>query len=42
LDPPTFTTNWNAGATPFTWVKTADDILAKAVRKPRVISESGH
>jgi transposase len=38
----TFTRNWNAGATPFTWVKTADEILAKAVRKPRAISESGH
>jgi hypothetical protein len=38
----TFPTNWNAGATPFVWVKTADEILAKAVRKPRAISESGH
>ncbi len=28
-----FTREWNAGATPFTWVKTADEILAKAVRK---------
>ena len=38
----TFTRNWNAGATPFAWVKTADEILAKAVRKPRAFSESGH
>ena len=27
---------------PFAWVKIADEILAKAVRKPRAISESGH
>ena len=38
----TFTVNWNAGATPFAWVKTADEILAKAVRKPRATSESRH
>jgi hypothetical protein len=38
----TFTQRWNAGASPFIWVKTADEILAKAVRKPRAISESGH
>ncbi len=37
-----FTTQWNAGATPFTWVKTADEILAKAVRKPRATNESRH
>ena len=37
-----FTRQWNAGSSPFTWVKTADEILAKAVRKPRAISESGH
>jgi len=37
-----FTRNWNAGATPFMWVKTADEILAKAVRKPRASSESVH
>ena len=37
-----FTRQWNAGASPFTWVKTPDEILAKAVRKPRAISESGH
>jgi transposase len=38
----TFTNSWNGGSTPFVWVKTADEILAKAVRKPRAISESGH
>jgi len=38
----TFTRHWNSGATPFLWVKTADEILAKAVRKPRAIGESGH
>ena len=37
-----FTGNWNAGATPFAWVKTADEILAKAVRKRPVTSESRH
>jgi len=37
-----FTTQWNEGSTPFHWVKTADQILAKAVRKPSAISESGH
>jgi transposase len=37
-----FTQSWNAGATPFVWVKTADEILAKAVRKRPAISESGH
>lgn len=37
-----FTARWNEGSTPFVWVKTADQILAKAVRKPRAISESGH
>jgi transposase len=37
-----FTTQWNEGSTPFAWVKTANQILAKAVRKPRAISESGH
>ena len=35
-----FTGNWNAGATPCAWVKTADEILAKAVRKPLATSES--
>ena len=38
----TFTQQWNAGASPFAWVKTADEILAKAVRKRPAISESGH
>ena len=38
----TFTANWNAGSTPFVWTKTAEEILAKAVRKPRAISESRH
>ena len=37
-----FTQGWNAGASPFAWVKTADEILAKAVRKRPAISESGH
>ncbi len=37
-----FTDSWNTGASPFAWVKTADEILAKAVRKPRAISESRH
>jgi transposase len=37
-----FTAQWNEGSTPFHWVKTADQILAKAVRKPSAISESGH
>jgi transposase len=30
-----FTRAWNTDATPFTWVKTPDEILAKAVRKPQ-------
>lgn len=38
----TFTREWNAGGTPFTWVKTADEILAKAVRKVPATSESRH
>jgi transposase len=37
-----FTAQWNEGSTPFHWVKTADQILAKAVRKPSTIGESGH
>jgi len=37
-----FIIQWNDGSSPFMWVKTADEILAKAVRKPRAISESGH
>jgi transposase len=31
---------WNANSHPFKWVKTADDIMAKA--KPKVFSDSGH
>lgn len=38
----TFTATWNAGSSPFAWTKTADAILAKAVRKDRAISESRH
>jgi transposase len=37
-----FTRQWNAGSSPFAWVKTADEILAKAVRKRPANSESGH
>ena len=37
-----FTLQWNAGASPFSWVKSADEILAKAVRKPRATNESRH
>jgi transposase/transposase-like protein len=37
-----FTREWNAGATPFSWVKTADAILAKAVRKAQADSGAGH
>jgi transposase len=37
-----FVASWNAGASPFVWTKSDDEILAKAVRKPRAISESGH
>ena len=37
-----FTVQWNEGSTPFHWVKTADQILAKAVRKPSAIGKSGH
>ena len=37
-----FTREWNAQATPFSWVKTADQILAKAVRKPQDHSDAGH
>jgi hypothetical protein len=38
----TFAANWNAGSTPFVWTKTADEILAKAVRKGPSINESRH
>jgi hypothetical protein len=37
-----FTRQWNEGASPFTWVKTPDEILAKAVRKPQATSGAGH
>ena len=37
-----FTLTWHDGSSPFVWVKSADEILAKAVRKPRTTSESGH
>jgi transposase len=37
-----FTREWNAGDTPFTWVKTTDQILAKAVRKTQGDSGAGH
>jgi len=37
-----FTREWNAGASPFTWVKTADQILAKAVRKTQADPGAGH
>ena len=37
-----FTAQWNAGASPFAWVKTADEILAKAIRKHPATSDSGH
>ncbi len=37
-----FTREWNAGASPFTWVKTADQILARAVRKTQADSGAGH
>lgn len=37
-----FVRGWNAGASPFAWVRSADEILAKAVRKAPASSESGH
>ena len=37
-----FTRQWNDGSSPFVWVKTADQILAKAVRKPPATNESRH
>jgi transposase len=37
-----FTREWNAGSGPFAWVKTADEILAKAVRKAQADSGAGH
>jgi hypothetical protein len=33
----TFASEWNDRAAPFVWVKTADQILAKAIRKPKEI-----
>jgi transposase len=38
----TFTRQWNEGSSPFAWVRTADEILAKAVRKRPATSESRH
>ena len=37
-----FTRQWNGGSSPFMWVKTADEILAKAVRKRPATNESRH
>ena len=37
-----FTRAWNVGATPFKWVKTPDEILAKAVRKAQADSGARH
>jgi transposase len=37
-----FTREWNASAGPFTWVKAADEILAKAVRKTQADSGARH
>ncbi len=37
-----FTRQWNDGSSPFHWVRTADEILAKAVPKPRANTESRH
>ncbi|MGH2445135.1 MAG: hypothetical protein ACRDGD_03755, partial [Candidatus Limnocylindria bacterium] len=37
-----FTETWNAGTSPFIWVKTADEILAKAIRKRPATSEGRH
>ena len=37
-----FTRQWNSGASPFKWVKTPADILAKAVRKTQAISGARH
>ncbi|MBA2372350.1 MAG: IS630 family transposase [Chloroflexi bacterium] len=34
--------DWDEHATPFVWVKTADEILAKAVRKPQDHSGTDH
>jgi transposase len=37
-----FTSEWNDRAAPFAWVKTADEILAKAVRKTKDHSDAPH
>lgn len=37
-----FTRDWNTGASPFRWVKSADEILARAVRRPQATSGAGH
>jgi transposase len=37
-----FTRAWNTGAAPFKWVKTPDEILAKAVRNTQATSGAGH
>ncbi len=37
-----FTRSWNAGSSPFVWIRTADEILATAVRKRPATYESGH
>ena len=34
--------DWDSHARPFVWVKTAEQILAKAVRKPQADSGAGH
>jgi len=36
------TRQWNEEASPFVWVKTADETLADAVRKSRATNESRH
>ena len=38
----TFTSDWNDHASPFVWVKTADQILAKAIRKTKDHSGAPH
>jgi hypothetical protein len=37
-----FAASWNAGASPWAWVRTADEILAKAVRKRPATNEPRH
>ncbi len=37
-----FTSQWNDQAAPFAWVKTADQILAKAIRKTKANSGAQH